>query len=445
MQKRRSPGFVYIVATLVFCLLSSHALSQSNKKPKLKDFGSSLKRLKWNPQLNAAVETKRKAEAKTSGDDDVIRVETSLVVADVLVLDQRGQAIPDLTANDFLVTEDNKPQQVGMFSLGDNAAVPRSIVLIVDHSGSQVPFINTSITAAKVLVDKLGPLDQMAIVTDDVELLTDFTSNKKKLKDNLELLRVRSTDLRLPLMPGQRRLGQSKQYSALMATLKEAFSAEDERPIIIFQTDGDEAIYLRDPIIVPSVTPGLPDDLRKESEKYVVRALKIQQDKQREFSLNDVFIATQKSRATIYTVVPGFRLIGLSFDEQMKQLRSQLESISVAVPGDRHLAKRAEDRLARMGPESLKYDIDRAAKFQEALAAVATISGGWTEFLERPAQADEIYSRILSDINTRYLVGYYPTNKERDGKRRKIKIEVRGHPEYTVIGRKSYYAPDPDQ
>lgn len=51
--------------------------------------------------------------------------------------------------------------------------VPRTIVLIIDYSGSQLPFIKNSVAAAKVLVDKLGPKDLMAIVTDDVELLLD--------------------------------------------------------------------------------------------------------------------------------------------------------------------------------------------------------------------------------------------------------------------------------
>ena len=74
---------------------------------------------------------------------------------------------------------------------------------------------------------------------------------------------------------------------------------------------------------------------------------------------------------------------------------------------------------------------------QEALAGVAPLSGGWTEFLEQPSQAQGIYSRILSDISQRYIVGYYPTNKERDGKRRKINFEVKGHPEYTILGRRS--------
>lgn len=73
------------------------------------------------------------------------------------------------------------------------------------------------------------------------------------------------------------------------------------------------------------------------------------------------------------------------------------------------------------------------------------ITGGWTAFLEDPSQASEIYPRILSDIDHRYVIGYQPTNKIHDGKLRKIQIEVRGHPEYEVKGRKAYYAPDPDE
>jgi hypothetical protein len=85
---------------------------------------------------------------------------------------------------------------------------------------------------------------------------------------------------------------------------------------------------------------------------------------------------------------------------------------------------------------------DLAQQRQTALASVAKLSGGWPEFLEKPEQASAIYSRILSDINRRYIIGYYPTNIVRDGKLRKAHFEVRNHPEYVVWGRKSYYAPE---
>ena len=83
--------------------------------------------------------------------------------------------------------------------------------------------------------------------------------------------------------------------------------------------------------------------------------------------------------------------------------------------------------------------VDRVARIEGPGRGVARV----TEFLETPDQADQIYARIFSDINQRYIVGYYPTNKERDGKRRKIDFKVKGHPDYQIFGRRSYVAPKP--
>jgi hypothetical protein len=49
----------------------------------------------------------------------------------------------------------------------------------------------------------------------------------------------------------------------------------------------------------------------------------------------------------------------------------------------------------------------------------------------------------MSDINQRYIVGFYPANITRDGKRRKIDFQVKGHPEYQILGRRAYFAPSP--
>ena len=88
----------------------------------------------------------------------------------------------------------------------------------------------------------------------------------------------------------------------------------------------------------------------------------------------------------------------------------------------------------------MEYEVDCWYREHSAQAFLAGITGGWADFLEEPEQATKVYSKILSDVNRRYVVGYYPSNKLHDGKRRTIKIEVRGHPEYIVHGRSSYYA-----
>lgn len=416
------------------------ALAQSpapeREKPRLKDFGSSLKRLKWDPDTNTAIAT-RPAKRKNTNDDDVIRVETNLVVTDVLVLDKQWRPVQGLTREDFIVTEDGRPHEVGAFAPGDDAKIGRSIVLIIDYSGSQFPFIETSIKAAKSLVDKLGPLDTMAIVTDDVELLMDFTRDKALLKEKLDSLEKKATGGKK-----DRKFGRSKQYSALMATLNEAFDDEDQRPVIIFQTDGDELSVLRNAI---RDAPIFPPDQQKQAQKYLQLLQKHYKDNVTEFSLQDVYKAAENSRATIYTIIPGYRLIGLTPDKQVEKYKANRERSLKVWDIKPEARARAEEDFRRLSAEDLKQMIDRAVNVQLALAGVAKITGGWHDFLEDPSQADTIYSLIFSDINRRYVVGYYPTNKDHDGKRRKVNVEVRGHPDYVVWGRKSYYAPEAEE
>src|ERR1700752_2734916 len=147
-ERRHSSDFIASIF-LILALLSPGVFSQSKEKPKLKDFGSSLKKIKWDPNQNSAVETKTNSKAKGKpNNDDVVRVETLLVQNDLLVLDPRGQPVQGLSAADFLISEDGQPQTVATVSPADTAKVPRSIVLIVDYSCLQLPFVRASMMAA---------------------------------------------------------------------------------------------------------------------------------------------------------------------------------------------------------------------------------------------------------------------------------------------------------
>jgi len=367
----------------------------------------------------------------------------------VLVTDKQGRPVRDLKATDFVVSEDGVPQQIGHFVLGDNVNLSRSIVLIIDYSRSQFPYIADSIEAAGVLVDQLGPKDRMAIVTDDVDLLVDFTNDKRELKRGLESLLERNRGAKSFLGVGGKRprFGRSAQFSALMATLKEAFDDEDQNPVIVFQTDGDELEFLRNSVIVHEVPSGLPPEILREVQEEVEQKRRLQRSLMTEFSLDDVYRAAERSRATIYSIIPRTRLLDLTQDEQIKRLAAE-DSRSVATWSEASSEKMRnsfkvleEQRRKRLTPEILQARIDQELKIQRSLVDLAKMSGGWAEFLETKSQTTSIYNRILADLNLRYIIGYYPSNKTHDGKKRQITIDVKGHPEYIISSRKSYYAP----
>ena len=433
MGNRFSYFFSRVTTFALVLATCAAAFPQEKERPKIKDFGSSLRKTKPDQKKKDTVENKPKPNAKSEAEDiEVVKVETSLVSSDVLVLDVKGNPVEGLTDKDFVITEDSQPQQVGMLSRGDDSKVTRSIVLIIDYSSSQFPFIQNSIAAAKALVDKLPPSDSMAIVTDDVELIQDFTRDKQKLKSKLDSLLGGVAPNYL-----SRHFGKSKQYSALLATLNEAFSNDDQRPIVIFQTDGDQLGFLNNSPLTSDFSSFGND--KKAAERWRKRFEELRVD----FSLDDISRAAEKARATIYTVVPGHQLLGRSIDEQIALVRVYLrESLTMSGPTSGPMREQLEGLLT---DEKLKPAAENQLKTQAALAAVSTSTGGRVMFLEDPSQADHIYSSIFADINRRYIVGYYPTNKQHDGKRRKIEVNVRDHSDYTVVGRRWYYAPPPDQ
>ena len=435
-----SPGFVGLLA------LGQPA---AQEKRKLKNFGSSLKRLKWDPRKNAAVPTKPPKARETKSDEvEVIRVETTLVISDVIVLDRSGRPVPGLSRQDFVVTEDDRQQEVAMFSLGDDPEVPRAIVLVIDYSLNQSGFLQASIEAAKTLLAGLSPRDKLAIVTDEIELLSDFETDRQKLKDKLDSLKKRPAFPRPTLVPDPDRwLRRGAHFSALLATLNEAFDERDHRPIIIFQANGNEASMLQNSILAPPPLPpdNLPGTERKQAEEHYRRMKRHEAliSNRRQFSLDDVYKAAEKSRATIYTIIPGYRLLGVARDQQIKL--ANLWSRRYRQGWEDARQGKSQQRETPAIPDwLLDWSADGLVKEQGALAKLAGMTGGWADFLEDPGQAADIYSRILSDINRRYVVGYYPSNKNRDGKRRTVQISVRGQPEYKVVGRKSYCAPGPE-
>jgi hypothetical protein len=185
--------------------------------------------------------------------------------------------------------------------------------------------------------------------------------------------------------------------------------------------------------------------MHQQALDAVEKAQKRMDENRREFSLRDIHAAAEKARATIYTVVPGHRYVGLTFEEQLERSKVARERYYSTRRPPPQVRRIIEELARRTPPQADRHGFEQRAKVQQALVDLSELTGGWADFLEEPAQAAAIYERIFSDVNRRYVIGYQPTNKARDGGRRRVQIEVRGHPEYTVWGRKSYYAPGPDE
>lgn len=398
--------FTVIFAVSYVSVIAQPVLQEPNR---IKDFGKSLKKYEKNS---------KETNKETPKDDETIRVETNLLVNDVLVVNQKGNLIAGLKKDDFIVTENNESQEIGLFTFGDDAKVPRSIVLIIDYSTSLLPYIENSIEAAKLLVDKLSDNDRMAIVTDDVELLVDFTKDKLLLKQTLNVLKKKC----LSVKQG----GKSWQYSALLSVLNEMFDEEDIHPMIIFQTDGDEYPFLKPLKYYSAIMKQRLPELCKRNIGYC----------ERNFGFADITEKIEKSRATIYSIIPGIRFVGLLNEEKLKRGER-----SVADMLRNNFKETDENHISAFSKQHAQIEAIEKTTAQASLLEAANLSGGYTDFIEKPEDAETVYNTIFQTIANRYVIGYYPKNETKDGKRRTVKIEVKNHPEYIVMGRKSYIAP----
>lgn len=67
-------------------------------------------------------------------------------------------------------------------------------------------------------------------------------------------------------------------------------------------------------------------------------------------------------------------------------------------------------------------------------------TGGRTIVVNSEKHLAQAFDQISEELRMQYTLGYYPTNSARDGKFRKIKVEMTNH-DLKVLARKGYYAP----
>jgi Ca-activated chloride channel family protein len=75
------------------------------------------------------------------------------------------------------------------------------------------------------------------------------------------------------------------------------------------------------------------------------------------------------------------------------------------------------------------------------MAELARDSGGKTFNALDLREARVAFAQVASDIGKQYSLGYYSTNKTRDGRFRSIKVELRGLQGAQVSAREGYQAP----
>lgn len=155
-------------------------------------------------------------------DDDLIRIETDLVVIPVQVSQRKGQPVVDLKQREFKIFENGVEQEIAYFSDDEQ---PFTVALMLDMSYSSVFKLQEIQAAAWTFVSQLRENDRVMIVSfaEKPMVLCEPTNNRKVLRLAIEGAKIASgTSL----------------YSALDLALKDKFNRISGRKAVVLLSDG---------------------------------------------------------------------------------------------------------------------------------------------------------------------------------------------------------------
>jgi Ca-activated chloride channel family protein len=157
-------------------------------------------------------------------DDDVVRVNTDLVVLNITVTDKSGQYVPGLRLSDFTIFEDGKEvsnQLISSFSVHES---PFASVVLLDTSSSMESRLSLARSAAIRFLDRLRDEDVAAVYKFDskVEQLQEFSTSR---------------DL-APMAYGVRAKGMTTLNDAIVNAAKVLAERPEKRKAIIILSDG---------------------------------------------------------------------------------------------------------------------------------------------------------------------------------------------------------------
>ena len=364
------------------------------------------------------------------------RVEVNYVEVDAAVTDAQGNAVTSLTADDFEVIEDGKPQKVTAFSRLDlpivhadqpmfaagpiepdvqsNAAADGRLYLIV-LDDLHTTFSNTGRVRAalKQFMERyFGTNDLAAVVftggrSQDAQ---DFTGNRRLLMAAIDKFSGRN----LPSATGERFAGFGTSCGAATPDFvpgaadpcetERAFNAQNAlasmRRVADFMAGvrGRRKAML---LVSEGISYDINDIFGNRSASAIIS------------DTRDVIAAATRGNVAIYAIDPR----GLA----------GLDDITIdGIP---------DERCNESPARGLQSELVLS---QNSLRTLSEETGGFAAVNRN--DLDAAFARIVRENSSYYVLGYYPTNSRRDGRYRKIEVRVK-RPGLQVRSRKGYVAP----
>jgi VWFA-related protein len=365
------------------------------------------------------------------------RAEVNYVEVDARVLDAQGRFVTGLSANDFQLLEDGKPQKVTVFSLV-NLPVERAerplfaskpiepdvqtnlstregrVYLIVLDDLHVHPLRSTRVkSAARQFVERyVGANDMAAVISTGgrSETSQDFTTSHRLLLGAIDKF-----------------MGRKLRSSLLNRIEEEARTRGVRQPNerITDPDDFERGYQARNTLMTIKNLAEYLENIRGRRKAVVFFSEGI------DYDITDVFNnrdATTVMDATRDAIAAATRAnVSIYAIDARGLTASGDDSIEIqSFPDDPSLG---------LGPSNLLNELRLG---QDSLRVLADETGGFAAVNSNDFSS--AFQRLVDDNSSYYVLGYYPANERRDGRFRKIDVKV-NRPGVTVRARRGYVAP----
>ncbi|HEV8188499.1 MAG TPA: VWA domain-containing protein [Pyrinomonadaceae bacterium] len=385
-------------------------------------------------------------------DVETLKIDTDLVTVPLIATDRAGMYVTDLRKEEFTITEDDVAQEIAFFG---KVAAPFHVVLLLDTSSSTRDKLKEIQRAANAFVDQLQPADRVKVIAfdDKVNDLNEFTSDRALLHAAID--KTKSGE-------------GTKVYDAVEMALNTIRRINGRKAIVLF-SDGMD--WHSDNATFEGTVRSLDEEgvvvypIRYET-RATTEALAREQSDTITPTLPTIGVIRQPppSGTTPPTFPGGDESSiptsgspktgpwGLPTAGEILRRRREEErnrypdpnrnpaptgdptervpdpndprTRGPRVPGTPGSGPAPTDPRPRRGPDdSITAMLDAAYyKADSYLKSLAEKSGGRLLRADTLGSLPDAFAQIAAELRTQYMLGYYPLNKDRDDRYRKIKV-----------------------
>jgi len=419
--------------------------------------------------------TRENQQPEDQQEVETLKTDTNLVTVPVIAMTRDGNYVADLRQEEFNIWEAGEKQQPAFFA---TVSAPFHVVLLLDTSGSTKEKLGQIRQAAIAFVEQLQSGDRVEVISfdDQVHELSGFTNDRALLRGAIN----KTTS-------GQG----TKLYDAFELALASIKTIKGRKAIVLF-TDGVD--YHSDDSTFDSTLNRLDEEgvivypIRYETRAETERLLRA--------AVDDPTLPTSDviHRAPPGTTAPTFPSddpdtvptsgrstrtgpLGLPTAAEIMRRRRERDRDrdQYPTPGGEPRSPTSGDprttdpfprgggntepgdprdptdprnsrtipagRNTRREDEATNVMLDQLYLTADSyLGELANKSGGRLLRADTLGSLPDAFAKIAAELRTQYTIGYYPTNKARDGQYRKIKV-TSARKGVVVRARPGYRAP----